>query len=196
MTRRTVSFFRRSPDPPDPGAARTGSICRPEERHLLRRLLPQVRELLLADAADDRRTRRLYATAFPDDDEAKAEYQRFMHEELVASRIAAVDAVEASIDAKELDEQQLMSWMDAVNNVRLVLGTMLDVSEELEIGVLPDDDPDIHSYALYAYLPASSARSWTPSILAECWRNRVGCLLLSPRSQQEPSQPTPLAPIV
>ncbi len=29
---------------------------------------------------------------------------------------------------------------------------MLDVSEELEIGDVPDDDPDVESYALYAYL--------------------------------------------
>ena len=35
--------------------------------------------------------------------------------------------------------------MTSVNSVRLVLGTMLDVSEELEIEGVPDDDPDIHS---------------------------------------------------
>ena len=70
----------------------------------------------------------------------------------MASRLAALDAVEASIEATELEEQQLMSWLGAVNNLRLVLGTMLDVSEELEIGVLPDDAPDIEAYALYAYL--------------------------------------------
>ena len=67
-------------------------------------------------------------------------------------RVAAVEAVEASLDAKELDEAQAVAWMTSVNTVRLVLGTMLDVSEELEIEGVPDDDPDIHSYALYAYL--------------------------------------------
>jgi len=123
----------------------------PEERQLLRTLLPQVRELMAAPP-DDPRVRRLYPTAFPDDPEKEAEYQRFMQEELVASRIAAVEAVEASLDAKELDEAQAVAWMTSVNTVRLVLGTMLDVSEELEIEGVPDDDPDIHSYALYAYL--------------------------------------------
>ena len=71
---------------------------------------------------------------------------------LVASRLAALDAVEASIDASELDEQQLMSWLGAVNNLRLVLGTVLDVSDDAEIGELPDETPDVEAYALYAYL--------------------------------------------
>lgn len=122
-----------------------------EERQLLRTLLPQVRELL-AVPPDDPRVRRLYPTAFPDDADKEAEYRRFMHEELVASRTAAVEAVEASLDAKDLDEGEAVAWMMAVNSVRLVLGTMLDVSEEMDIEGLPDDDPDIHSYALYAYL--------------------------------------------
>ena len=60
--------------------------------------------------------------------------------------------MEATIDARELDESQALAWMSSVNSVRLVLGTLLDVSEELDIDGLPDDDPDIHSYALYAYL--------------------------------------------
>jgi len=44
------------------------------------------------------------------------------------------------------------SWLGAVNNLRLVLGTVLDVSEELEIGELPEATPDVEAYALYAYL--------------------------------------------
>ena len=122
-----------------------------EERTLLRTLLPQLRQLLEAPP-DDPRVRRLYPTAFADDPEKEAEYQRFMREELVASRAAAIDAVESTLDARELDEGQAMAWMSAVNSVRLVLGTLLDVSEELDIDGLPDDDPDIQSYALYAYL--------------------------------------------
>ena len=123
-----------------------------EERDLLRRLLPQLRLLLTEEDPGDGRTRRLHPPAYTDDAEADADYQRFMREDLVASRLAAVDAVEASIDASELDEQQLMSWLGAVNNLRLVLGTLLDVSDDAEIGELPDETPDVETYALYAYL--------------------------------------------
>jgi Domain of unknown function (DUF2017) len=122
------------------------------EREVLRRLLPQLRTLLADDGPPDDRTRRLFPPAYTDDDAADAEYQRYMREELVSSHQAALDAVEASLDASELTEEQLVAWMGAVNSVRLVLGTLLDVSEELEIGVLPDDAADVESYALYAYL--------------------------------------------
>jgi hypothetical protein len=122
-----------------------------EERALLSRLLPQLREVI-ALPPDDPRVRRLYPTAFPDDPEKEAEYQRFMQSELVASRTAAIDTVEGSLDANELDEEQALAWMAAVNTLRLVLGTMLDVDEDLDLGRLPADDPDIESYALYAYL--------------------------------------------
>jgi hypothetical protein len=122
------------------------------ERVVLRRLLPQLRSLLSEEAPADDRTRRLFPPAYTDDDDADAEYQRLMREDLVASHLAALDTVEASLDAGELTEEELIAWMSSVNSVRLVLGTLLDVKEELDIGVLPDETPDVESYALYAYL--------------------------------------------
>jgi Domain of unknown function (DUF2017) len=123
-----------------------------EERDLLRRFLPQLRSLLGDEDPDDGRTRRLDPPAYVDDADADADYQRLMREDLVASRLAAIDAVEASVDATELNEQQLLAWLGSVNNLRLVLGTVLDVSEELELGELPEETPDVEAYALYAYL--------------------------------------------
>jgi hypothetical protein len=146
-----VSLFRRSRI----RRTRRGTyrIELPEvERDLLRHLLPQLRALVAGEDPGDGRTRRLHPPAYADDVEADADYQRLMREDLEASRLAALDAVEATVDATELDEQQLMSWLGAVNNLRLVLGTVLDVSEELEIGELPEATPDVEAYALYAYL--------------------------------------------
>jgi Domain of unknown function (DUF2017) len=146
-----VSFFRRSRI----RRTRRGTYrleLPEEERDLLRRLLPQLRSLLADEGPGDGRTRRLYPPAYADDTDADAEYQGLMREDLVASRLAAIDAVEASVDANELDEQQLLAWLGSVNNLRLVLGTVLDVSEELEIGELPEETPDVEVYALYAYL--------------------------------------------
>jgi hypothetical protein len=122
------------------------------ERVMLRRLLPQLRTVLTDEAPDDDRARRLFPPAYTDDEAADAEYQRLMREELVTSHLAVLDTVEASLDATELTEDQLVAWMSSVNSLRLVLGTLLDVNEELEIGRLPDATPDIESYALYAYL--------------------------------------------
>jgi Domain of unknown function (DUF2017) len=134
--------------------ARNGNIqlALPDhEREVVRRMLPQLRELLTLGANDDR-TKRLFPVAFHDDPEAEAEYQRFMHPELVASRLAAIDLVETSLDRTELSEEEAVAWMQSVNGVRLVLGTLLDVDEELDIEGVADDDPDVQGYAIYAYL--------------------------------------------
>ena len=124
-----------------------------EERALLRQLLPQLRELISAPpSATDERVRRLFPTAYPDDVERDAEYQRYMRDELVTSRVSAIEQVEESLDARQLTEAELVAWMQSVNSIRLVLGTLLDISEDLEIDDLPDDDPNLPDYALYGYL--------------------------------------------
>jgi hypothetical protein len=123
------------------------------EREVVRRMLPQLRELLALGSNDDR-TRRLFPPAFHDDADAEAEYRRYMHAELVASRLAALDAVEASLDRTELSEEEAIAWLQSVNGVRLVLGTLLDVDEDLDVEAVPDDDPEIQGYAIYSYLSA------------------------------------------
>ncbi len=125
------------------------------ERDVITSLCGQLRELIAAPAdGHDERMTRLFPTAYPDNPERDAEYRRYMHDELVTSRLASIDMVEQSIASSELSESELMGWMRAVNSIRLVLGTLLDVSEETDIGDIADDDPDIGQYALYGYLSA------------------------------------------
>jgi Domain of unknown function (DUF2017) len=121
------------------------------ERDVVRRLLPQLRELL-SGPGDDPRVRRLFPVAHPDDPAAQAEFEQLVGDELLASRQAAIDQVEATLDAEELTDDELLAWMQAVNAVRLVLGTILDVSEDDSSTVVDDDDPDAGSWALYGYL--------------------------------------------
>ncbi len=121
-----------------------------EERELVRQLLGELRALL-ALGAEDPRLRRLYPAAYTEDAEQQAEYHRLTHDDLASGRLAAIDTVEATAGAKELSLDELTAWMHAVNALRLVLGTMLDVGEEDPFMVDPDD-PDARSYMLYGYL--------------------------------------------
>ncbi len=118
---------------------------------MLRHVLPQLRDLLTLGSSDDR-TRRLFPTAYANDPEAEAEYVGYMREELVASRLAALEVIESTIGERDLTEEQAIAWLQSINSVRLVLGSLLDVSEELDINALPDDDPEIEGYVLYGYL--------------------------------------------
>ena len=114
-----------------------------DEQAVVANLLGQLRTLLTS--ADNEATSspllgRLFPPAYTDDEDAEkeAEYQRLMREELVASRMFQIEAVAGYIAAGEgqqLDEGQVIALMQSVNAVRVVLGTMLDVGEDDEMGV-------------------------------------------------------------
>jgi hypothetical protein len=118
------------------------------ERELLGGLIQQLRELLVAEETDG--LERLFPPAHANDEARNAEYRALVHDELLERKLAAIDVVEASIEATELDESQLTAWMGAINDLRLVLGTRLDVSEEMD--VVDPDDPRAAGYAVYGYL--------------------------------------------
>jgi hypothetical protein len=135
-----------------------------DELGLIQRLLDELRELLLSD--DDgsgpasAMLTRLFPVAHPDDAELEAEYQRLMRVELVASKLKSIEAVEAVIDRrdKSIDEAQLTAFMQSINSIRLVLGTLLDVSEDPDDEVASEQD-DTAEYQLYGYL--SWLLEWT-----------------------------------
>jgi hypothetical protein len=136
------------------GRGRNGYVLRiaPQERALVIRLLGELSELLNSPA-EQPATARLFPVVHPDDAEREAEYQRLMRDELVTSRLAGIESVikvlEGSAKKVTLSEEQLTSFMQAVNGVRLVLGTILDVSEDDDVVQIEDHVPE---YQLYAYL--------------------------------------------
>jgi hypothetical protein len=122
-----------------------------EERALMRGLLSDLRALLSL-GPEDPRVRRLYPEAYADDPEKQGEYQRLTLEQLQSGRLAAVDMLEETVDAEELTAEQITAWMHAVNALRLVLGTLLDVREDNQPFTLDRDHPDAPTMALYGYL--------------------------------------------
>jgi hypothetical protein len=125
---------------------------------VVRSLVGEVRELLLA-STDDPGVRRLFPPAYATDPSRDEEYQVLVRDDLLARRLASLDALEAGVGAEgtqELDEATLTMWMTAVNDVRLVLGTVLDVDEdEPEID---RDDPRLVGFAAYELMTRVLAR--------------------------------------
>jgi len=122
-----------------------------QERDLIRQLLGELRELL-ALSPEDPRVRRLYPSAYADDAELEDEYRSLTRDELQSGRLASIDAVEESVDAELLDIEQLGAWMQAVNSLRLVLGTMLDITDDDHELAFDPNDPNARTVALYGYL--------------------------------------------
>jgi hypothetical protein len=125
-----------------------------DERALVARLLDELRSLI-TEPADPELVRRLYPVVHPDNPERESEYQRLMRDELIASRLAGIDIVSEVLGRSgrkvTLDEAQMLAFMQAVNGVRLVLGTLLDVTEDDEL-VGRDDAETTPEYHLYGYL--------------------------------------------
>ena len=125
-----------------------------DERAVLASLVAQLRELLVAEqdmgADHDPNLRRLYPTAYPDDEEQSRDYEELVGDDLLAGRLDALDTVEGTLEVDSLDEAGLVAWMRSMNDLRLVLGTRLDVDEDPDD--VDPDDPDAAAYAVYGYL--------------------------------------------
>jgi hypothetical protein len=140
-----------------------------DEAALIHRLAEELRALLSEEATDAGAHAllvRLFPVAYPDDDELEEEYQRLMREELVASKLSALDIVDRAIGERTtLDEGEMTAFMQSINSVRLILGTMLDVSDDPEADEVTPGLENSPEYALYGYL------SW---LLEHCVRALSG----------------------
>ena len=139
-----------------------------DEQAVVADLLGQLRTFLTSDDDPDTPTSPLLLRLFPnaytaeEDAEKEAEYQRLMREELVASRLHQIETVAtyiASGEDRTLNEGEVVALMQSVNAVRVVLGTMLGVTDDDD----PDDEPDDDEFEierrLYAFL--SWLLEWT-----------------------------------
>jgi hypothetical protein len=131
------------------GEGRYQVRLRPNERVLVADLVGQLREQLVA-STDDPAVRRLFPPAYADDPDRDAGYQVLTRDELLEHRLEALDLVERSLDGSELDHTGMTAWMHTLNSLRLVLGTRLDVDEDLP--ELDEADPLSPAYAVYEYL--------------------------------------------
>ncbi|MEP7204451.1 MAG: DUF2017 family protein [Ilumatobacteraceae bacterium] len=138
-----------------------------DEKQLVTRLLTELGQLLMGESGDPRLIR-IFPPAYhlADDAEAEEEYQRLMREDLVASRLSGINTVNAALGSPDaVDEEAMIAFVQAINGLRLVLGTMLDVVEDHDPDDIPDDDPQVGEYHLYNFL--SWLLDWAVRALAE-----------------------------
>lgn len=130
-------------------------MIRPDDRRVIVDLIAQLRDAVLSGAGDDR-FRRLFPAAYHQDAEFDEEYQRLMHGELLASRLDSLNRTHELLgrdneaDVIMLTEEELDSLMKSVNDLRLVLGTLLDIQENEP--AIDEDDPAYPQFHLYSYL--------------------------------------------
>ena len=98
---------------------------------------------------------RLLPDAYRDDAAAAGEFRRLTEASLRRDKVSAADRMLAALPADgpgevRLDPETVESWLSTINDVRLALGTRLEVTEEMPE---PDpDDPDAPAYVVYLWL--------------------------------------------
>ncbi|HET7684729.1 MAG TPA: DUF2017 domain-containing protein [Marmoricola sp.] len=120
------------------------------------------------DEPEDPVLARLFPTAYPDDEEAAADFRRFTEGRLrdgkAASAAAVIDTLEdAGLPAEpsdgtwidvELDQSEALGWLKAFTDMRLAIATRLDIEEgdEEYWYSLPDDDPRSQVHDIYEWV--------------------------------------------
>jgi Domain of unknown function (DUF2017) len=129
-----------------------------DEVLLLRELLAEL-ETLLEDP-DDPALRRLFPPGHADP-ESEEQYRSLVRDQLVAGRSSALAVVRDTLGKETLSAEEADGWLRALNDLRLVLGTRLDVTEDIDFEDLDLSEPRGRELAVYAYL------SWLQEQLVE-----------------------------
>lgn len=85
---------------------------------------------------DDPALARLFPDAYPDDPDATAEFRRYTQPDLTAERrrraAVAIDTLERIKDGGRLSlvPAESAAWLGALNDLRLVLGTRLEITKD------------------------------------------------------------------
>jgi hypothetical protein len=95
---------------------------------------------------------RLFPPAYLEEAELDAEYHRLMRDELVRRRLDAVATLRDTVDGDHLTAEQLHAWARVLNDVRLVLGTLLDVSEDTDVLAVAPEADDATQRVVYVVL--------------------------------------------
>ncbi len=118
---------------------------------------------IVAEPPDGDVRDRLYPRAYldPTEEAAQAEYDALVHDDLVRARGAALAVVRAGLDEAVgnddglveivLDPGGEMQWLTAVNDARLVIGTVLGVTDDADTEYAPDD-PRFEYGVVYSWL--------------------------------------------
>jgi len=149
-------------EPPRIDRAPDGAVALrlpPEEQTLLRGLALELRSGL-DSAPDDPSLRRLFPPAYDDEKDERA-YRELAADELLDGRRDSLDVLASTAGNDLLTPAEADSWLRALNDLRLALGTRLDVQEDSLLERLDPNDPAASGLAVYAYL------SWLQEQLVE-----------------------------
>jgi hypothetical protein len=125
----------------------------PELRELLASLATQLTDLIDdPEAADSSALARLFPDASMDDPLETLGFEQLMGEALRAGKRESAAVVRATANATHLDPEQTLAWMRCLNDIRLVVGTRLEIEEDTDIEALFRDPLTEQAALIYTAL--------------------------------------------
>jgi len=102
--------------------------------------------------ARDPMVRRLFPPAYTATEQAgqEREYRELVDTALANHHSRSLGVLVATAQSDTLSEAEFHAWLDAIGSLRLVLGTRLDVHEDMEAPA--PDDPRAPEYGLFQFL--------------------------------------------
>lgn len=126
---------------------------RVDERAALLGLVREYRQLLVNESqSSDPAVARLFPPAYREDPLRNFDYERQAHDGLMAQRLAAIDTVEQRTDTQALSAEEARTWLAVLNDLRLVLGTRLDITEQTTEATFAEDRAAGQAFGLYGWL--------------------------------------------
>jgi hypothetical protein len=128
-----------------------------DEASLLERLTDEMQLLLREElSSNDPVSKRLFPDAY-DDPEDQAQYRELMGDSLAAGKRARLEKMKESLAARSddrvvLEGDTVEAWLSTLNDMRLAIGTRLDVTEEVMNEELDPSNPQAGALAVLHWL--------------------------------------------
>ncbi|HEX2241423.1 MAG TPA: DUF2017 family protein [Actinomycetota bacterium] len=129
-----------------------------DEREAMRRLVGEMRTFLTAEIPRQDAVRaRLFPNAY-EDEESEAGYREMVEADLEQAKRAALDTVAQTLGDQDEDLEvallpnEVQAWLTLLTDLRLSLGTRLEVTEEKMSAEIDAADPDGPAYAMLDWL--------------------------------------------
>ncbi|MEX2256707.1 MAG: DUF2017 family protein [Acidimicrobiia bacterium] len=146
------------------GAAVVASFSAPEIELLGTWVPEQLRAVYESDDSADAARQRLFPRAYldPTEESAEQEWQALVYPDLLRSRLESLARILGVLDAPERGKRGLLTvelgpddvpaLLGVLNDTRLALGTILDVTDDTELAELDPDDPSTQVSMIYVWL--------------------------------------------
>ncbi len=124
------------------------------------------------DRPDDPALQRLFPDGYREDEAASADFRRYTEHDLRQAKAQRAEVVLESLSGRSgatelvLDAEQSRAWLGSLNDLRLVLGTRLGITDEEAAEEWPDDDdpraPAMVAYHWLTYLQGTLVEAMSP----------------------------------